>query len=395
MPKTGELSPDVGAAIVSIAADAIISVNEKQQIVLFNRGAELIFGYAADEVIGKPLDILIPPRLRKVHRRHIHNFAESPVTARRMGERQEISGIRKDGEEFPADASILKTRSRDGWLFTVLLRDVTERKRAEAEQQRLLEEAQRANRMRDEVLAVVSHDLRNPLSVIRMCVTTLLEEPPSSVDTARELIGGMEESLNWMERLIQDLLDVASIETGRLRLEQRAVSARELLDEASAVAQSLAAGTGLTVVTDATGQLRDVPADADRISQVFANLTGNAVKFTPRGGSITLSARAADDVVTFSVADTGPGIPKEEQARLFDRYWQARRTTTRRSTGLGLTIAQGIIDAHGGQIWVESEPGKGAKFSFSLPAVSAGVGSSPTPSRATSRGKSTRPRQSS
>jgi PAS domain S-box-containing protein len=391
MPKTRELPPDVGAAIVSIAADAIISVDEKQQIVLFNRGAELIFGYAADEVIGKPLDILIPHRFRKVHRRHIRNFAASPVTARRMGERQEVSGIRKSGEEFPADASILKTRSPDGWLFTVLLRDVTERKRAEAEQQRLLEEARRANRMRDDVLALVSHDLRNPLSVIRMYVTALQEDPPATVEAARELIGDMAEPLDWMERLIQDLLDVASIEAGRLRLERRAVDAREILHEASAMAQSLAAGSGVTIVTGPSDALPDVHADADRISQVFANLTGNAVKFTPQGGTITLSARAADDVVTFSVADTGRGIAKEEQARLFDSYWQARRTATRRGTGLGLTIAQGIIEAHGGRIWVESELGKGAKFSFSLPAVLADVGGSPTPRRTTSRRKSTRP----
>lgn len=362
-----KLPPDFGAAIVSIAADAIISVDDEQRIVLFNRGAEQIFGYTSEEVLGQPLDVLIPPRVAEIHRQHIRDFAESPVVARRMGERRQISGVRKGGEEFPADASILKTRIEGGWLFTVVLRDMTEAKQAEEEQQRLLETARRAARLRDEVLGVVSHDLRNPLSVVRMCVSTLLETPAPEAASARELLAEMVNSVDWMERLIQDLLDVASIEAGRLRLDRQVVDAERLFSDAVALAHSLGARAGLSVTADTPATLPRVLADSDRILQVFANLISNAAKFTARGGSITLAAEPSDYHVLFSVQDTGPGIHPEEVERLFDRYWQAQRLGRRGGTGLGLAIAHGIVDAHGGHIRAESELGTGSRFSFTVP----------------------------
>ena len=372
MPLRSKLPADFGAAIVSIAADAIISVDEDQRIVLFNRGAEQIFGYTEEEIIGQPLDLLIPSRVADVHRQHIRDFASSEVMARRMGERREISGVRKGGEEFPADASILKTRVEDGWLFTVVLRDITVAKRATEEQGRLLEAARRAARMRDEVLGVVSHDLRNPLSVVRMCVSTLLDDPPPPIDTARELVREMSNSVDWMERLIQDLLDVASIEAGRLRLDRQMLDATASFDEAAALARSLADRSGLEVRATRPATLPSVLADPDRVLQVFANLVGNAVKFSSRGGSISLSAATTDHYVLFSVSDTGPGIDEMERDRLFDRYWQAQRLGRRGGAGLGLAIAHGIVDAHGGEIRVESEPGKGSTFTFTLPVAPPG-----------------------
>jgi PAS domain S-box-containing protein len=372
MPLRSKLPADFGAAIVSIAADAIISVDEDQRIVLFNRGAEQIFGYSEEEILGQPLDLLIPPSVTDVHRQHIRDFAGSGVMARRMGERREISGVRKGGEVFPADASILKTRVEDGWLFTVVLRDITVAKRATEEQGRLLEAARRAARMRDEVLGVVSHDLRNPLSVVRMCISSLLDDPPPPIGTARELVREMSNSVDWMERLIQDLLDVASIEAGRLRLDRQILDATASFDEAASLARSLADRSGLEVRATRPATLPSVLADPDRVLQVFANLVGNAVKFTPRGGSISLSAATADHYVQFSVSDTGPGIDEMERDRLFDRYWQAQRLGRRGGAGLGLAIAHGIVDAHGGEIRVESQPGKGSIFTFTLPVAPPG-----------------------
>jgi PAS domain S-box-containing protein len=372
MPLRSRLPADFGAAIVSIAADAIISVDEEQRIVLFNSGAVQIFGYTAEEVLGQPLDLLIPARVAAVHRQHIRDFAASPVMARQMGERRQISGIRKNGEEFPADASILKTRVEDSLLFTVVLRDMTAAKQAAEEQDRLLEAARRAARMRDEVLGVVSHDLRNPLSVVRMCVSTLLDDPPPPLETARELVREMANSVDWMERLIQDLLDVASIEAGRLRLERRVLDATALFEEAVSLARSLADRTGPEVEATRAERLPGVLADPDRVLQVFANLVGNAVKFTPRGGRITLRATAEDHYVLFSVSDTGPGIDEAERERLFDRYWQAQRLGRRGGAGLGLAISRGIVDAHGGEIRVRSEPGKGSTFTFTLPVAPPG-----------------------
>jgi PAS domain S-box-containing protein len=372
MPLRSKLPADFGAAIVSIAADAIISVDEEQRIVLFNRGAEQIFGYSEEEVLGQTLDVLIPAGVVAVHRQHIRDFAGSPVMSRRMGERREISGVRKSGEEFPADASILKTRVDQGWLFTVVLRDTTDAKKATEEQGRLLEAARRAARMRDEVLGVVSHDLRNPLSVVRMCVSTLLDDPPPPIDTARELVREMSNSVDWMERLIQDLLDVASIEAGRLRLNRQVLDATTVFEEAVSLARSLADRSGPEVEATIPGRLPGVLADADRVLQVFANLVGNAVKFTPGAGRITLSAVAQDHYVLFSVSDTGPGIEETERERLFDRYWQAQRVGRRGGAGLGLAISHGIVDAHGGEIRVESQPGKGSTFTFTLPVAPPG-----------------------
>ncbi len=372
MPLRSRLPADFGAAIVSIAADAIISVDEEQRIVLFNSGAEQIFGYTQQEILGQPLDLLIPPRIVAEHRQHIRAFADSPVMARRMGERREISGIRKNGQEFPADASILKTRVDEGWLFTVVLRDTTEAKNATEEQGRLLDAARRAARMRDEVLGVVSHDLRNPLSVVRMCVSSLLDDPPPPIDTARELVREISHSVDWMERLIQDLLDVASIEAGRLRLDRKVLDATALFDEAVALARSLANRSGPEIEAGNAVKLPDVLADPDRVLQVFANLVGNAVKFTPLAGRITLSAAAEDHYVLFSVSDTGPGIGEDEVERLFDRYWQAQQFGRRGGAGLGLAISHGIVDAHGGEIRVQSQPGSGSIFTFTLPVAPPG-----------------------
>ncbi|HUF65846.1 MAG TPA: PAS domain-containing sensor histidine kinase [Gemmatimonadaceae bacterium] len=372
MPLRSRLPADFGAAIVSIAADAIISVDEDQRIVLFNSGAEQIFGYTEEEILGQPLDLLIPERVAAVHRQHIRDFADSPVMARRMGERREIAGIRKNGQEFPADASILKTRVDEGWLFTVVLRDTTEAKKATEEQGRLLDAARRAARMRDEVLGVVSHDLRNPLSVVRMCVSSLLDDPPPPMETARALVREMSHSVDWMERLIQDLLDVASIEAGRLRLARQVVNATALFDEAVALARSLANHSGSVIKATSSGSLPGVLADHDRVLQVFANLIGNAVKFTPRDGRITLTAASENHYVLFSVSDTGPGIDESEREHLFDRYWQAQRLGRRGGAGLGLAISHGIVDAHGGEIRVQSEPGKGSTFTFTLPVAPPG-----------------------
>jgi PAS domain S-box-containing protein len=193
------------AGILSIAADAIISVNERQQILHFNHGAEQIFGWPADKAIGQQINFLIPERYRTAHPGYMEAFARSAVVARRMGERGEIFGLRRDGTEFPAEASISKLNTPEGLLFTVVLRDTTERKRA--------------LQARDEVLGVVSHDLRNPIAAISMCARRLQTDPPEQESERRELLATIQESTAWVNRLIQDLLDVANIEQGRLSLD--------------------------------------------------------------------------------------------------------------------------------------------------------------------------------
>jgi PAS domain S-box-containing protein len=528
------------AGILSIAVDSIISVDESFRIVHFNRGAEETFGYTADEAMGRPLTDLIPARYRSGHGDHMAMFARAPERARRMGERREIFGLRKDGEEFPAEASISKLALPGGrLLFTVVLRDITTRKRVEDDERflsesaatlsgtlsitdvrqrvadlpvpriadaalvdwceddgaftrvtsqwhresltpalralatshpltaespwpavdvlrrgtahlvervddewleaheedpaamahwrsldahallllplqvgdrplgvltlvsttaarrfgadeqavaskfaslasvalenaRLYEAARRANRARDEVLGVVSHDLRNPLSAIAMCARVLRHSPPDDAAARDDLLGTISQSTEWMKRLIQDLLDVASIDRGQLSLERR----REPVDAMVAAATGMfgleAGNHGLTLVESVEEGLPPVLADADRVTQVLGNLLRNAVKFTPDGGRITVAARRSGDLVELSVADTGRGIAEEAQARIFDRYWHDGSGARAAGTGLGLSIARGIVEAHEGRIWVQSRVGSGTTVRFTLP-LAAGV----------------------
>lgn len=361
------------SGIVDIAADAIVSVDDDQVITLFNQGAERIFGYSASEVIGRSLDLLIPPDVHRVHREHIREFSTSPVTARRMGERSEVRGRRKNGEIFSAEASISKLDVGGRRVFTAVMRDITERRAAEEERARLLE-AERAARAaaelalltRDEVLAVVSHDLRNPLSVIDMCAAALSEKLPAHDDSTRRLVAWIESSTEWMNRLIEDLLDVARMDAGGLTLERQLQDLVHVISEATVILEPLIAEKSLTLHEDLPEYLPRASVDARRIVQVLENLVSNAVKHTAPGGEIRIRAESVNGEVRIAVRDTGSGIPAENLPHLFDRFWQARGAR-RGGAGLGLAIAKGIVEAHGGHIWVESELGAGSTFGFSLP----------------------------
>ena len=520
------------SGILGIAADAIITVDQNQRIIHFNRGAEEIFGYSAADAIGRHLNILLPPRCRAGHDAHLQRFAKAPETARRMGERREIFGLRANGAEFPAEASISKLVERDGILFTVVLRDITDRVRAAederflvsagarlshlldskdvlqaivdlpiprladaclvdalvdndvmervastrqresltpairalashpldwdspspivdairrrrreiapvvddewleaneepalvehwralgahailtlplvagdhvfgaitliatdplrsfAEDQRALAEkfaavaattlenarlyglAQQANRARDEVLGIVSHDLRNPISAVAMCVRVLEENPPPTDSERAELLRTIRESAGWANRLIQDLLDVASIERGQLSLQLQEQDPARMVLQALHMFEVEAQQHGIALTASVPTNLPLVMADNARVIQVLGNLLRNAVKFTPRDGRIVVSAEERDGKLVFSVRDTGAGIASEHLGRIFDRYWQSADGSRARGTGLGLSIAKGIVDAHGGRIWVESRVGGGSTFSFSVP----------------------------
>ena len=230
--------------------------------------------------------------------------------------------------------------------------------------------AEAASRARDAVLAIVSHDLRNPVGSVITAAAFLLDTLADEVlaTPQGQQVGVIHRAARRANRLLEDLMDVTRIESGGLSVDVAPVQAPGLLADAAEAMRGLAEENDVKLLTDPAGQLPCVLADRDRILQVFANLAGNAVKFTPAGGTVTLGAVCAEGVVRFSVADTGPGMSAEQVERAFDRFWQAGRAD-RRGVGLGLGIARGIVEAHGGMLSVTSAPNEGAIFHFTLPTV--------------------------
>nr|WP_276510193.1 ATP-binding protein [Longimicrobium terrae] len=265
--------------------------------------------------------------------------------------------------------------SVDGATLARAIRYAMQRKRLEGERALLLRNEQEARaaaeaavRARDEVLRIVAHDIGNSLSAVKihaMVLERTLSADPAQ-DEARKRTQAIRHLTGQMDRLRQDLLDVAAIEAGRLSFEPDEVALEEVVRDVAEAVSETAAEKGLALEIAIPPELAPLWVDRERLHQVLFNLMGNAAKFTPAGGRITVSAAEEGEMVRVSVADTGPGIPAEHLAQVFDRFWQAR-STRRAGAGLGLAIARGIVQAHGGEMEVRSEPGAGAVFSFTIP----------------------------
>jgi signal transduction histidine kinase len=228
--------------------------------------------------------------------------------------------------------------------------------------------AEAARKSREQVLTIVAHDLRNPLTTIRMTATLLRRKPPPPDELIRRL-GAIDRAVTRSDNLIRDLLDANRAERGELEVSLRDDGVDPILREVVDLFAPLARERGITLEVHYEGRAM-IRCDRNRLLQVLGNLIGNALKFTPEGGEIALRVRDGDAHVSFEVADTGPGIKPEDLPHIFDRYWYADR----RGTGLGLFIAQSIVHSHGSRLDVESEPGRGATFSFKLPRLAGNAG---------------------
>jgi len=268
---------------------------------------------------------------------------------------------------------VVRTVAAPVWLggrvtgAVVVGTDVTEAKRAAKERDRLLQQAEQAVSDRDHVLAVVSHELRNPLNTITMAAAILGEMLPVS-EAGKKSIATIARSAERMKRMIQDLLDLSSIQAGRLAIDPRPLALKSVVEEAIEVFESDAAERGLTLTVEVPDALPLIRADRDRLFQVLTNIVGNALKVTTAGG-VTVGAEVANGgrELVCAVRDTGPGIPEDQQGKLFEPYWRGH--STYKGTGLGLAIARGVVEAHEGRIWVESTPGTGTTFFFTIPAA--------------------------
>ncbi len=332
------------------AADAIDSMNDAfaavdhgWRIVLVNRRQETLFGRARGDSIGRSFWDLFPEALR---RRPFLNEIRRAASDR----------IAVEFEEYydPLDLWLEGRASPTGEGLDIFFRDVTVRKRAEEV---------RPKRRRDEILGIVAHDLRNHLNTIRASSKVALvmgdRAPRRPVET---IIRASER----MERLIRDLLDVTAIEAGNLALVPGPVRPIDLVSEAVDAQAAACAEFGLNLSVECGRDLPEVSADLQRLLQILGNLIGNAMKFTPRGGRITVGAAVDPDHVRFWVADTGQGIPLEHLPYVFDKFRQ-RRLRPQDGVGLGLAICKAIVDAHGGRIWVESDAGLGTTVAFTMP----------------------------
>jgi PAS domain S-box-containing protein len=370
--------------LLEAAPDAIVEVSADGKIVLVNRIAEEMFGYVRDELLGESVDLLVPDAIRHQHYRHRDSYLEHPRT-RPMGTGLELHARRRDGSLFPVEISLSPIQTEGGMHVTAVIRDVTERKRAEKEVRRLqlqytgeLEarnrEIERANRLKSEFLASMSHELRTPLHTI-IGFAELLREGHEGVlsEAQSRFVNHIHRDSEHLLELINDVLDLSKIEAGGLTLKREIYPLTRSVGEALDAVRPGAAAKGIAI--EERGE-RDSLVDADplRVKEMLYNLLSNAVKFTPEGGEVWIETGEDAGFVRVTVGDTGIGIPATEQENIFDKFYQVGNTTrgVREGTGLGLSITKELVQMHGGWMEVESTPGEGSRFTFTLPIAAPG-----------------------
>lgn len=368
-------SEEANRAVVQTALDAIVAMDASGRIVDFNPAAERMFGHTRDAVVGRDMaDTIIPPEIRPAHRAglaRLRTTGRSQILSRRL----ELSALRADGFVFPVELTITQMHRRQEPLFIGFLRDLTERQRHEHERETLLarertarDAAEAANRSKDEFVATVSHELRTPVNAIRGWVKALADGslPP---DRMADIVERIDRNAEMQARLVEDLLDVSALVTGRMRFTVDEVNLRDIIENACEALRPAAEAKRLTLrVNDAAGAL--VRGDAVRLQQVFWNLVSNAVKFTPQGGRVTIQLAEHHGEWQIAVADTGPGLDPSLMPVLFDKFRQG--STAAGGMGLGLAIVRHIVEAHAGTVTAANRSdGTGATFTVTLPRANA------------------------
>src|SRR6267142_4686351 len=364
-----QTSEEKSRSVVQTAHDAIVSADSHGNITDFNRGAEAIFGYSAQEVIGKPLAVLMPERFKELHQRGFKRYLETGE-AHVIGKTVELAAKRKDGTEFPVEFSLSSWKARAGLFFTGVLSDITERKRTEELLMRAKEDAERASKFKDQFLSTMSHELRTPLNAVLGFSDLLADERYGPLnDRQQRYVAHIHTGGKHLLKLISDILDLSKIEAGRMELAREYVTVASAFSEVISALYPLAEKKSQALLQQVEPNLQ-VHADAMRFKQVLMNLAGNAIKFTPESGRIELLAHQVDDQVRVEVRDNGPGIPAEQQQRIFEAFFRLTETgSATEGTGLGLAITSRLVELHGSKLGIESRPSEGACFYFSLPLI--------------------------
>ncbi|HEX2574388.1 MAG TPA: ATP-binding protein [Polyangia bacterium] len=347
------------ATILEAAPDCVITMDHRGLIVDVNPETTHTFGYERDEVIGMEMaEAFVPPALRTRHRRGLERYLASGE-GYRLGRRSEVTAMRRDGTEFPAEMSLLRIPGVDPPLFTAFVRDISERKQIE--------------RLKSEFVSTVSHELRTPLTSIRGAIGLLAAGLAGALpETAAELVAVALRNSERLILLVNDILDLEKAEAGKLEMRPVPLILTEVVDTTLSCMWPVAREAGVRLVSHAPEDVV-IDGDRDRLVQVLTNLVANGIKFSPPGARLEVRVLRDGVRVRVEVVDQGPGIPEAQQPLLFQRFQQLDGSDRRvyGGTGLGLAICKTIVELHGGHIGVESTPGRGSTFFFELP-ISAG-----------------------
>ncbi len=355
-------------AVLETASEGIILTNASGRIVLVNAAAERMFGYDRTELLDRPLEILIPERIRAGHVEHHAGYFAEP-RARPMGVGLDLSGRRKDGTEFPVEISLSYVEAADGRVAMAFILDVTERRRLEAQfrhQREVLYQNEKLAAL-GTLSAGIAHEMNNPLGIMLTRIELMLLDADE-----QHLPAQVREDLQVLHRAGQRVARIA----GSLRSfaqqsagERSALDLNAVVDETLLLMQKPLAADNVQVVTNLDRALPPILGDANGLHQVLMNLLTNAREAMPAGGEIRIDTERVDGsaAVRLRVADTGPGIPPEVLSKIFDPFYTTKRT----GTGLGLSVTYGIIQDHGGTIDVQSRPGAGTTFVLTFPAAGA------------------------
>jgi PAS domain S-box-containing protein len=347
---------------VEACPSGMVMTDADGNMVMVNTEIEQQFGYRREELIGKPVEMLVPVRLQTQHVGHRSKFTPNPET-HRMGAGPDRFGLRKDGTEFPVEIGLNPIRTGERLLVLSVIVDISERKRTE--------------RLKDEFVSTVSHELRTPLTSISGSLGLLVGQWSGKLpESAARLLTIAHKNSQRLVRLVNDILDIEKTESGRvvfnfIRVDLLSVVKQEIEDN-----RGFAEGFGVAVRLDPASVEAEVIADPDRLAQVITNLLSNAIKFSPGGAEVLVRVEKSDNGFRVSVRDHGSGIPAEFKPHIFEKFAQADGTSSRQKggTGLGLTIVKQIVERLGGKVGFDDAPGGGTKFYVELPAWESNVG---------------------
>jgi PAS domain S-box-containing protein len=349
-------------ATIHSAMDAIITVDEQRRVVVFNAAAEAMFGCTGQKAIGQLVERFIPEGFRTVHAGH--QFGENAGGARTVGGGTELQGLRANGEEFSMEASVSRAQVGAQELFTVIMRDVTERKKSEEALAEKIEELGRSNRELEQFAYVASHDLQEPLRMVASYTQLLAERYRGKLDeNANKYIGYASEGATRMQALIQDLLTFSRV--GRHQNDGSAIDSSVVVQDALTNLRTAIQESGAAIHCEA---LPVVCGERTQLIQLFQNLISNALKFRGKDApEITVRAEPAGESWQFSVSDNGIGIAPEHAEVVFSIFQRLHTRSEYPGNGIGLAVCKKIVERSGGKIWVESKLGTGSTFKFTVP----------------------------